>query len=218
MPSLDINNIVNDKNRVKITGALGDIKQRTSVESFIKENFNISVSNEWDGANETDSQSKLAAIINKTLAIARRSSNVGFSDIRILHPIQTIRTWRGSSLPVFNIPLTFLSLTENSNPLEDAKKLLRTVTPRFRAANFVLEAPLGYAPKFKGKGTALGTVTLEIGEWFRAPDLIILDVNINFDSAVIESGVPIMVEAAVQLSPFRLVDQNEILGYFIEQA
>ena len=189
---------------------------RVAVVGFTRGPFAINGGNEWNSPDIGAGQAALSKAINGIAGFLNTwfDSN-GVVQQRIQHPGQTIKSWVGSNRPVFEVPLMFVRIRLTDDVEAETLKLYKGVfgssvggglTSRFRA-------PLNYAPAF-GRAAASGTVTLRIGRWFSASNLIINTVNFNFADSPTDGGKPLWAEGSVSLEPFRAITFSEFRNYF----
>lgn len=186
-----------------------------SVIGFTRQSFAINTGNEWNTPDQGAGQASLSSAINGVQGFLNTWFNTEAVQQRVQHPGQTIKSWTGSNRPVFELPLMFLRIRLTDDVEAEALKVYRGtfgtsvgggLTSRFRA-------PLGYAPAF-GRAEAKGTVTMRIGRWFSASNLIINTANFNFADVPTEGGKPLWAEGSVSLEPFRAITYQEFRNYF----
>lgn len=187
-----------------------------SVIGFTRSPFAINAGNEWNTPDQGAGQASLTNAINGVQGFLNTWFNTEAVQQRIQHPGQTIKSWTGSNRPVFELPLMFVRVRLSDDVEAETLKLYRAafgqasgggLTARFRA-------PLDYAPAF-GRAEAAGTVTMRIGRWFSASNLVVNTVNFSFSEIPTEGGKPLWAEGSINLEPFRAITFQEFRNYFV---
>ena len=132
-----------------------------------------------------------------------------------------------STKPVFTISYKFLNLSAGTSgpyaskgkrgALTMAKLLQKGVLPTKGIGvggheGIFFKAPLGYT--FAGKNGVQGTVSLTIGKWFVASDLVVTATNFTPSREVMRDGQPLYVTGTIDLEPYELITYNTFLSYF----
>jgi len=193
------------------------------IKSYYKENLSLSVSNNWSDS----SDSTTSSVINTTLSGFNKAINTGkdfanryvgsdltsTSSRTILSKRGSIVKWEGSSKPSFSVPLVFIATNESSNILEKANQLWEFVMPvrENKTDAFWLGAPMGYSNSLD---QPKGLITIGIGKWFRATDLVVDSVNINYDFVTDVNGDPIYIEATLAVKPRALLTYSDYTSWF----
>lgn len=229
----DITNLIaQSNNKVSIVGpglteARGGRLAAPGVTGIMLNEMNLSVSNDFGSlVNPNKTLDELSGTIGK-LATTTASffDNDKLGDfIQNLAPrtlLHTVSTWAGSSKPTFPINLLFLRVRAEDNIAQQVKSLYRTVLPT-KAINLPIQgrttlttvrAPLGYFPT--SENTAEGTLTLQVGQWFRATNLVARSVDFTFSKEVSTDGFPLYASGTIILEPFRMITYDEFEAYFI---
>lgn len=132
--------------------------------------------------------------------------------------------WESSEKPQFVIEYTFYNESQSQaegtkGALSMALALQKAVLPskglpaKGRPGVF-FKSPLGYKPKTGGNKVAQGTLTLSIGKWFRASDLVVKSTNFTPSIQVMGNGHPVLVKGSITLEPSELITYETFLGYF----
>jgi len=91
----------------------------------------------------------------------------------------------------------------------------------------LISSPLGYAVPSIAKVRTIGfhpegTWTIAIGKWFLASGFLITNVSFNFSRQTVqlssdENGIsaPLLVEASIQLEPWRILFADEVRSFFL---
>jgi hypothetical protein len=132
--------------------------------------------------------------------------------------------WESSEKPQFQVEYTFYNVSQafaesTKGALSQALSLQKAVLPskgkpaKNRPGVF-FKSPLGYKPKTGGNKVAQGTLTLAIGQWFRASDLVVRSTNFTPSTQVLGNGHPVLVKGTITLEPSELITYETFLGYF----
>lgn len=161
----------------------------------------------------------IASAIKKGLNVANRvASQSKVTDI------ESRLIWEGSEKPQFQIEYTFYNnsqdfATSTKGALSQALSLQKAVLPSKGAPakgrpGVFFRSPLGYKPKTGGNKVAQGTLTLAIGKWFRASELVVRSTNFTPSTQVLGNGHPVLVKGSITLEPSELITYETFLGYF----
>ncbi|WYW02716.1 PmgG-like head morphogenesis protein [Pseudomonas phage vB_PpuM-Peetri] len=147
-----------------------------------------------------------------------------FKTFQIKTLLNTVSTWNGTQRPTFPLQIAIVRYNESEEPVHlKSAKLQSYLYPRIGEGknekvgvdsflSAFLTPPGGYLPS--GKTEAQGTWTLEIGQWFRATNLILVDANFEFSQAITVDGTPLYATGSLTVQPYRLVSDQEFLAYF----
>lgn len=153
-------------------------------------------------------------IAGKALKVKDGFSNIlNISGRSATSELETRKVWNNSLIPDIPIELELYQSDANAESImEKMKRIKSGVYPTRDGAFFT--APLGY--KFKGKNSrnASGTLTLQIGTWFRAPDLVMVSESTTFSKEVNSKGTPISIKMSITFQPFKAITYDEFLDYF----
>lgn len=187
-----------------------------SVIAFTRGEFQFNLGNEFNQPSVNAAQQGLSGAVNGIKNALNSLFNTQFIQERIQHPGQTINSWIGSRRPVFNVPLVFVAIRPGDDVRESIKILSRAVTPTIVGTGLGqrYRAPLSYSVDLASATALGGTITMEIGRWFRATGLVMKDMSSNISNIPTPSGLPLMAEATVTLEPFKAVTFRDIEGYF----
>jgi hypothetical protein len=136
--------------------------------------------------------------------------------------LQTVSAWHGSEGPVFALNVLFLTLRSTDNILQQVKSLYSTVLPQRTGVGDTgkvdigqVRAPLGYFPDTSL--SPLGTLTVAVGKWFLAQNLLAIGVNFTFSKETTTNGQPLYAMGTVVLKPFRNLSYDEFSAFLIER-
>jgi hypothetical protein len=169
--------------------------------------------------------SKLGSAISAVKAVKQGMDAVNQASNRSkVTDFESRLIWESSQKPQFAIEYTFYN--ENQAQAESTKgalsmalSLQKAVLPskglpaKGRPGVF-FKSPLGYKPKTGDNKVAEGTLTLAIGKWFVATDLVIRSTNFTPSTQVLGNGHPVMVKGSITLEPTELITYETFLGYF----
>ncbi len=133
--------------------------------------------------------------------------------------------WNSSDKPQFTIEYKLYNLSSDiadgpKGALEQAKNLQKGVLPELGSPapgrkGIFFKAPLGYKFVNKTGSGVKGTVSLEVGKWFKASNLIVKSTNFTPSIQVMKCGKPLYVTGSVTLEPYQLVSYKEFMGWFL---
>lgn len=189
--------------------------------------FGISSSANFDSPFEqffNDKSQKLTELTTAT----NIAFGTDFKTFQIKTLLNTVSTWNGTQRPTFPIQIAVVRYTEREEPVHTkVAKLKSYLYPRVGEGknekvgidsflSSFLTPPGGYLPQ--GKSEAQGTWTLEIGKWFRATNLILVDCSVEFSQTPTIDGSPLYATGSLIVQPYRLVSDKEFLAYFLDTA
>jgi len=122
--------------------------------------------------------------------------------------------WNSSKRPSFTINMVFVALRETDDVRKMVAGLYRSVYPTFEreGVTSVVLPPLGYQP-FQGGLSAQGTMTVTVGKWFKAVNVIMDSVDFTFSKEVIASGYPLYASGGFTFHPYRELSYDEFLSF-----
>lgn len=209
-------------------------KVEVSVEGHMQNELSIGGQNGFTDVSAVISEvADIAGGISKTLAsvvgiagaIKRglNAANQAASQSKVTD-VESRLIWEGSEKPQFQIDYTFYNTSweyseTTKGALSQALTLQKTVLPSKGAPaknrpGVFFRSPLGYKPKTGGNKVAQGTLTLSIGKWFRANDLVVRSTNFTPSKQVLKNGHPVLVKGTITLEPSELITYETFLGYF----
>lgn len=229
--NFDIDNLLEQDNTVTIVGSgltesRGGLLNAPGITGIMTNELSIGVSNNWGTLfNSADLVQQVSQFLNQlgtTASVALGSGEIG-ATIQKLSPRNLFDSsvyWSGSSKPTFNIQLLFLRLRSADNVASKVQSMYQLVLPKKSASVNVgnvslntIQPPLGYLPT--GQDSANGTVALQVGQWFRATNLVANSVDFSFSREVSTDGFPLFAAGTVSLTPFRMISIEEMQSYFI---
>ena len=79
----------------------------------------------------------------------------------------------------------------------------------------LLKAPLGYGVSRADKNSgATGTVTLEVGNWFRATSMVVSSVSYTLSKEITSGGFPLYANVKVAFESYRVRTASEVQNFF----
>lgn len=167
---------------------------------------------------------------NARLALGSTAINLGadFLGIDASIKVMTISNklmstlqWTSSERPAFELTLYFITIDERDNIERDAVELQSMTLPRSHGDDRLgLSPPGGYSnggvqSVATTGGTALvGGWILELGTWFRAPNLVLENAIMSESPIRTVGNKPLYVEVTVQLRPYQLITDTDFREYF----
>lgn len=132
---------------------------------------------------------------------------------------QTASQWTGSTRPTFSIPITVVAYDTSIKPLDISKEFLKGVAFEYGMAG-VFKAPNGYGvTKLDagfGNSSFTGTWSLQIGQWFRATGLILLDATVQYSKEVLKTTKqPVWATINLTFQPCILPDKETVASWFL---
>ena len=191
-----------------------------SVKGVLQTDLSIAGSNDFMTAKEAMSD---LPIVGKVLEIKDKFSNVfQISGRSSITDFESRLIWNNSSKPQFVVDYKFVNTSndaannERLGALHKALQLQACVLPtRGKPAigrkGYFFRSPLGYRFKIQG---ASGTLSLQIGKWFRATGLVAMATNFVPSRETMKDGQPLEVVGSITLEPFQASTYKQFLGYF----
>jgi len=210
-----------------------DIKDGTPIVGYMQEDLSIAGSAEFNTPAESQQLQKATDFVNKFSLLSGGAVGKNIKIMSVGNVKQTLLSWTSSAKPLFTVPLTFVALTRQDDPREIVKRLYKCVFPTFSSGSMksfgvnlnlkgingakVATAPLGY----KGVKGGKGTITVQIGSWFRAPNLVMTSVDFNFSKVMVgmtteagkQIGFPLYAVGSIAFTPMEDIDYNQLASY-----
>lgn len=188
------------------------------VEGIVTGNLAFGISNNFNTPLESQSQQSLSETLGGAQAAASNLAQLlgykglGLKPFTLTTVQQSVKTWTGNSLPVFNVPMKFIATKDTDDVRKIHAKLLSTVGSSFESFGLSanISPPLGYLPAGM---TAQGTIAVSIGTWFQATKQVMLNVEFTYSKEVIANGSPLFCEGTISFTPFRIISLKELKGY-----
>lgn len=204
--------LLNKKHQVIIVGLTGG-----SVTAINTSDTPISGGNDFTTAGEVLRDLPISGQILETKDKA--ASLVKLTGRSAVSQFETRLAWSNSLKPNFQVDLTLYSeetfpSTNPNSPLNQYLRIKSGVLPSAQGKFF--RAPLGYKIA-DGRGNSLaptGTLSLEIGEWFRATKLVMTSENFSFSRETNSLGDPLFIQGSVTLEPYKAITYDEFQDYF----
>jgi len=203
MAGIDLGVIAN--NPATLTSIVGS---GIRVYGWIMEDFAIGGSNTWDSLYD------LSALegVNKSYQQVVQASSGEAENVMMKSIGDTVAYWGGSSTPEFSLPMMFVALNTGVDVRVFVKDLLKGVYPT--NAEGKITVPLGFnSPKSGEKAELKGTVTVQIGKWFKAPGQVLTNANFSFSKEVTPTGTPLYALGSIGFRPYRMITAKEIGSY-----
>lgn len=205
---------------VRIAGLLDKNGNHARFSAVSNTNLSFNMGNSWTTIMElaggsSDTMIAGAQVVQDLL----QKAGITSANTKTYVPIfseQYIELWKGPSKPNFAIDLVLLNYRKDSDVRNDLLTLYSSVLPGGSTlkAGTILAAPLGY----KASGSK-GTVTVEIGTWFRATDLVVETVTSTFSKEVVKDAsgkysTPLYATANISFRPRKAITFEEFKKYF----
>jgi hypothetical protein len=201
----------------------------------LQNDFNVSGGNSYDeqGAHieSVIGKTRLGATALNMKNLGQTVASAGMGANKFLTQIGSQLTWQGSKSSALNLETTFVCL-KAGDPKEDVTErvntLMRAVYPELNESSngIFFKPPMGYSTKvvngksnspLSGRSVATnsGKVSLTIGNWFHAPQLVIEDVQFSYSREMNRLGKPVYAIGSVALRPYRTVTYEEFRKWFL---
>lgn len=197
-------------------------------------NLSFNIGNEWNtikglsgGASDalTGGAQLLQGDIKKLLDKITGGNSANSGTIVPIFAEQYRALWMGPKVPDFAIEVVIINY-KNNDVRQEVLSLYSSVLPGGKKIGFgsILKIPLNYNPRSNGKGT----VTVQIGKWFRAPQLIVESVSSSFSKEVVATvdsngkpdggSVPLYAKATINFQPMQAITYEQFRGYFLNNS
>lgn len=110
--------------------------------------------------------------------------------------------------------LNFFSAPLNYAPPNATANFFNNPTGMITTKNQKSSAKTGVQMK---SASARGTITLEVGSWFRARGLICKSLDFIISKEIVADGTPLYVKANLQVEPYRMWALSDFLNCFIKK-
>jgi len=122
--------------------------------------------------------------------------------------------WSGSNVPTFALNIQFIcknGTAESESVVSKVNAIMEYLYPSKVGGGKLglLVAPAGYNPI-----TKTGLITLTIGKWFRAKDMVIESAEFTYSKELNLRGEPIIATGQVVFKPFDAITFDEYKAYF----
>lgn len=153
--------------------------------------------------------SKAQAMLETGTALA----GAGGSGMSSIPKYLTRLVWSGSNVPTFAMNIQFIcknGTLESESVVSQVNAIMEYLYPSSTGGKAgLLVAPAGYNPIKK-----TGLITLTIGKWFRAKDLVIESAEFTYSKELNLRGEPIIATGQVVFKPFDAITFTEYKSYF----
>lgn len=129
---------------------------------------------------------------------------------------QTIAFYSGTKKPSFTLDVVFITTdSKHQNTTTAVTNIMQCVYPLLKGTNKeIMQAPFGYTPTVQAGKEAKGTLTIGVGNWFKARKVIMTDASFTFSKEVTKTGTPLMATGSITFEPFRAIGWDELVEYF----
>ena len=193
---------------------------RWGVRGIYTNDIQIRAGNNWDSRVQTGAASTVntiqkagqdfQGIINQqtSLDLDVVPRGVSFGNLQ-----QSSKQWVGAETPVFNIDMVFIALRGGDDVVTKVHQLYETCFPGGQTSIATISPPLDYTVGDKG-GSASGTITVQLGRWFRATQQIMQSVNFTFSKETTPDGGPLYARGSIEFTPFKAITYGDFSDYF----
>ena len=168
----------------------------------------------YEGLMDVASQENLSKKLSLLNSLTGKQMSSG--DIRLVTYSQTALSYVNSDKIKFSVDCVLVAVNKTDSPLNQWKKLLKLVNPRFASSYFdwkgVMESPTDY--RISGDGSTTGTASIRYSTWFFSKNQLVTNVNFTPSKVVTTTGTPLYVHGTIQFEPYRALEQSEFLSYF----
>lgn len=210
---IDLDQLMQNPNAkiiIQLPGSVGG----TQVVGFTQENFSIAGAASFEGKQVGHFDQFDGALATASMGLnSLMGTEIG--NFTTLSRPATNRRWTSSDPVQFPVNFMLVAYRKGMDIRQQAAALFRCVYPNGsvgEAAGFdvAMKAPMGYTYEID---QAVNTISLKIGQWFEADELLMDDVMVEFSKEVIHNGTPLYANVSVTLSPWRMVYADDIVGY-----
>lgn len=199
----------NAKIIIQLPGSVGG----EQVVGFTQENFSIAGAASFEGK-QVGHFDQFDGLLGTGTMIANQFG-AQMENFTTLSRPATNRRWTSSDPVQFPVNFMLIAYREGMDIRQQAAALFRCVYPNgsvSEAAGFdvAMKAPMDYRYDI---GQAYNTISLKVGQWFEADELLMDDVMVEFSKEVIRNGSPLYANVSATLSPWRMVYADDIVGY-----
>jgi hypothetical protein len=148
-------------------------------------------------------------------------------NIQVYTILDTSQQYIVARIPNFTFSFYVIATNSSINPMKDTMRLYEAIYPT-KVNDATLKFHWGYAAnalgefgnnslELEGKSATNGTVIVTIGKWFRAINMIIDNVVIDYSPEVAINGNPLWAKVTIKTKPRRLPYVDEFTSMFIVQ-
>ena len=189
--------------------------KRSVITGYLENPFSVNASAEWsDKLFGRDYSTTMNNILGK----------LG-NDTQLYTILDTTQQYISANIPQFNISFYVIATNSSINPMSKVMDLYKAIYPE-KNGDLSIKYHWGYTPNalgdangnikdLQGSTATTGTVILTIGKWFRAINMIIDDVKVDYSDTLAPNGRPLWVKPTISFKPRRLPYANEFIQMFI---
>jgi hypothetical protein len=186
-------------------------REDSVIRGYLENPFRVDTGAEWsDSLFGRDWSNK----INQILGLAG-------TNIKAYTVLDTTQNYIAARIPSFQFSFYVISTNEYTNPMVKVNRLYEAIFPK-KQSDITIQYHWGYKPNALAEGRSFtrnesptkGTVIVTIGRWFRAFNMIITDVSIEYSDSVNPEGKPYWVKPTITLIPRRLPYVDEFIQMF----
>jgi hypothetical protein len=195
----------NPNAKVTLAGPVG------TFEGFRQQEFSIGGQAEYSNPFAASMQDKglMAGAIASTVSNAT-GGLVDLPIVTLRNKEQTRHHWTNSQRPSIPVNLTLVRFSLKAPSVSQVSaQILSCLYPK--GGGGLLNPPGGYDAKSGG-----GTWTVQIGTYFRAPLLLLINGQASFSPTSVQDGSPLYANLSLTFEPYMIIDEGEFKGYFLK--
>lgn len=178
---------------------------------YRQEDFTLSLQAQY-GAKFENAMQEQSSTLNTGISALNNWSGGLFNipNVNLTNQAQTLYEWNASQRPPIPIQLTIVRHSLSETPVTQvAKNLLKHLLPR-KGVGDLLKAPGEYNA---GMGTGMWTV--QVGQYFKATQLVLTQGNAAFAPVDVSDGTPLYANLSLTFEPYKLPTEDEFEQYFL---
>jgi len=196
-------------------------KKEKQIVGFMTDDFPINMTAQYNEPFVSARQESLSSMMAGVSALASMVK-IQVPQVILKSKVQTTSVWTGTARPIFSLPLIFTVIRDSDNVLEEVEKAYETImaldTEILGLKAGIMSAPLGYQPSVTTEDTPEidTTIAVSLGQWFRARNLLMKDVNFNISKIIVTNGSPLYASGIISFTPFRDITFSDFRRYFFQ--
>lgn len=181
-----------------------------TVVGFMNSAFNLNISPSWEM-----NDGNFAGLANRVGAEAQGLlGDEGSGTTQLMSYASSIAHWQSTPRPSYPVDFTIVAYRSDIDVRKVYRDLAKCVLPEGSGA-MTVKTPAGYRVSAGNtisdrKYVPDGTLDLRIGNWFYQRGLIMTSLSGTFSREVVPSGAPLYLECSLSLTPFRMIDAQDM--------
>lgn len=216
--SLDLLNAWdNPQTRIIIAGS----KEGNEIEiirACVIEDVSFQIQTNWNNPLEDIIQDiknmarKQLGMVEKVIRVAAASTSIS-----AIPRAATIKQYVATPPPSLALNLMFLAFDKNKDIRRDVNSLMKYVLPEYSGNGVLLMPPGGYSVQPTSSGSPDGVLSLRIGTWFKAHNIMIISGAVSplFSKEVTPAGYPLYATMQVTFTPYRAITYSDWSEFFV---